>query len=287
MINNRSIAVLMTCHNRREKTLMCLELLSNSSIPEEYFLDIYLVDDGSTDGTSDTVKNNFPEVKIIEGKGDLYWNKGMRLAWETASQNRNYDYYLWLNDDTFIDENAIFELLECSNEAQKKDRNFAIIVGVCRHSVNKNKFSYGGRTDKGPLIPNGMLQSCKFINGNIVLVPKQIYLTIGILSDEYTHSLGDYDYGLNAIKAGYKCYITKKYIATCPKNRVKPASFDPQTPFIKRWKLLYSPKGLNIKEYLHYKKKHFGKKWILNLLSIYLTVIYPKFYKPESTKLKN
>ena len=44
-----NISVLMTCHNRRELTLKCLGLLL-SQIGED--ARVYLVDDGSTDGTA-------------------------------------------------------------------------------------------------------------------------------------------------------------------------------------------------------------------------------------------
>ena len=56
------------------------------------------------------------------------------------------------------------------------------------------------------------------IKGNLVLIPRVIYKQIGILSNDYTHALGDNDYGLRAIKNGFSCYTTKKFLATCPPN---------------------------------------------------------------------
>ncbi|MBP8793116.1 MAG: hypothetical protein KBE41_04435 [Lutibacter sp.] len=40
------IAVLLTCHNRKEKTLQCLEALYLNEIPAGYFLDVFLADVG-------------------------------------------------------------------------------------------------------------------------------------------------------------------------------------------------------------------------------------------------
>ena len=56
------IAVLLTCHNRREKTLSCLKNLLEQNL-EDIDLSVYLVDDGSSDGTSDAIKEHFPEVQ--------------------------------------------------------------------------------------------------------------------------------------------------------------------------------------------------------------------------------
>lgn len=98
MNKNITIAILITCHNRKNKTLKCLKHLSEQAIK----LDIYLVDDGCTDGTSDAVKKEFPDVIIIQGDGELFWNRGMVKAWETASSRYDYDYYIWMNDDTYV-----------------------------------------------------------------------------------------------------------------------------------------------------------------------------------------
>jgi GT2 family glycosyltransferase len=108
MIPIPKIAVLLTCHNRKEKTLQCLDALYAQQGLEEYFtIEVYLVDDASTDGTAAAITASFPNVHIIQGDGNLYWNRGMHLAWNTASKARDFDYYLWLNDDTFLEKNAL------------------------------------------------------------------------------------------------------------------------------------------------------------------------------------
>ena len=52
------IATLLTCHNRKEKTLKCLNSITAQHIPKQVGkIDVFLVDDGSTDGTSEAVKS--------------------------------------------------------------------------------------------------------------------------------------------------------------------------------------------------------------------------------------
>ena len=277
-MHKSTIAILITCHNRREKTVTSLKALYKAILPEGYHFEVFLVDDGSTDGTSEAISTQFPKVNVIQGNGNLFWNGGMRLAWQKAAENYDYDFYLWLNDDTIIDKNAMSELFENHNDALKKDNNPSIIVGTCRSEKGSDVFSYGGRNEKGPIIPNGKLQECKYINGNLVLVPQAIFKQIGILSNDYTHALGDNDYGLRAIQAGFTCYISKHYIATCPSNPGIPGWCNPKNSLKKRWQLLHTPKGLNIKEYNHYRKKFWGAKWLIFALKAYLKTIIPSLY---------
>lgn len=284
MEETKSIAVLITCHNRKPKTLACLEALHQCIVPNGYVFVVYLVDDGSSDGTGEAVKNQFPKVNVIPGDGNLFWNRGMRLAWETAAKTKEYDYYLWLNDDTILDCKALVEILECNQEVLNKNNNSAIITGTCKRLTDQEEFSYGGRTDFGAVIPNGQIQSCKYINGNAVLVPKEVYQTIGNLSNDYTHTMGDFDYGLRAIQAGYNCYTTKSYIALCPTNEGVPSWCNPKIPLVKRWKHLQSPNGLNIKEYNTFRKKFWGWKWLVYAIKAYLKTLSPKFYKMISIK---
>ena len=204
-----NIAILITCHNRKEKTLSCLQSLAAAKIPDNCQLQVYLVDDGSTDGTSDAVTLHFPQVKTIRGNGQLFWNQGMRLAWDTASATRSYDFYIWMNDDTQLNNFAICELFENYQEIRQTTNQPAIITGACESHPGSHLFSYGGKTDSGPVIPDGKLQTCQYINGNVVWVPRPIFEELGNLSPDYTHGMGDYDYGLRAQKAGYRCYNTK------------------------------------------------------------------------------
>jgi GT2 family glycosyltransferase len=108
-----SIAVLMTCHNRKLKTLVTLESLFKQTLTSEIALSVYLVDDGSTDGTSEGVQQKYPQVKLFSGDGNLFWNGGMRIAFSEAMKDEP-DYYLWLNDDTVLAPEALNTLLTTS-----------------------------------------------------------------------------------------------------------------------------------------------------------------------------
>ena len=87
------IAVIITCHNRKEKTLHCLTNLFEAKKAyghNEVRLAVFLTDDGCTDGTAEAVDQLFDrhEIHIIKGDGSLYWPGGMRAARREALKEK-------------------------------------------------------------------------------------------------------------------------------------------------------------------------------------------------------
>ncbi len=128
------IAVLMTCFNRREQTVRCLEQVFSQVQDGAFTLYVTLVDDASQDGTGDAVESAFPAVNVVRSSGNLYWNQGMRLAFAHANQ-RECDAYLWLNDDTILYPHAISGLITTMQKLQSLGVT-AIVTGSTRDSVN-------------------------------------------------------------------------------------------------------------------------------------------------------
>lgn len=80
------VAILLTVFNRKVKTLECLkncyQQIDVMKADVNYSFSVYMVDDGSTDGTADAVSEMFPQTHVIRSEGNLFWNQGMRLAWK-------------------------------------------------------------------------------------------------------------------------------------------------------------------------------------------------------------
>lgn len=270
------IAVLLTCFNRVQKTLACLENLF-SSIPDNVALQVFLVDDGSSDGTGEAVRKSFPKVNVIQGTGSLYWNRGMHLAWETASNKEKFDYYVLLNDDTFIYPNALEELIGCALE-----QNNSAIVCAAFCGEKSGEFTYGGRSKNGiAIMPKGFIQECYSINGNCLLVPKKVYDSVGNLDPIFPHAIGDFDYGQRAVAKGYKLVTTRRYLGTCESNAYLPKWCYSHVPLKERVKALYSPLGnSHPKYYFIYVKRHFGLALALkHFITIHLRLLIPNLWK--------
>ena len=85
------IAILLTVHNRRKKTVQCLEHLKEQKIGPNVKWHVYLTDDGCTDHTAEGVHETIPDATIIKGNGQLYWNRGMYEAWKAAQKEKDYE----------------------------------------------------------------------------------------------------------------------------------------------------------------------------------------------------
>jgi len=273
---NKKLAVLLTCHNRKDKTYSCLKSLHSSSLPENVMFDVFLVDDGSTDGTSNIVKENFPEVNIIQGSGELYWNRGMHLAWSVASSKNDYDFYLWLNDDVELLPNAVNEMLAVCHDGE------SIVVGNMLQR-NENRLTYGGWTASGKLIiPTGNPELCETFNGNLVLIPKKAFKILGNLDPQFPHAIGDFDYALRAKKNGVKSYIAPNYSGICDDHSL-PKWCLSEVSLINRIKSLYSPLGnAHPVYYFKFTKRHYGIfNAVKQFVAIHLRLLIPRLWKQK------
>lgn len=270
----QTVAVLLTVFNRKDKTLECLKRLYSQLPINGFQVDVYLTDDGCTDGTSEAVTSQFPKVHIIQGSGNLYWNRGMYTAWREAEKN-DYDYYLWLNDDTYVYSNMLTCLLKAS--LLKTDK--AIIIGATQ-SLDGTQVTYGGRLGNNEIpVPNGNLISVCYFNGNIVLVPRYVYNILGNLDYYFTHSKGDFDYGLRALKAGIEMYQVGECLGECDLHESLDKWCNPEVPFVQRWEMLYRPNGMPPNETFHLERRHYGLLMAtFHYITVHVRCIFPSLW---------
>lgn len=267
----KDIAVLITCHNRKDKTLTCLEALYKCDIPTGYTINIFLTDDGCTDGTADAVCTKYPQVHIVTGDGTLFWNRGMHLAWKTARQHADYDYYLWLNDDTELKSDCIQKLL-CGT-------NHQIIVGTTSNK-STGEITYGGFDKRNRhIIPGNDPINCEYFNGNIVLIPIEIVTTIGLNDPIFRHALGDFDYGMRARKARFELLVAPGILGYCDEHTAAPKWRNPSVSLYKRIIELYKPLGNDPFEFFVFDFRHNGLiNAIIHFFSIHLRTLFPNLW---------
>lgn len=225
-----NIAVLLTCHNRKEKTLSCLRTLfsARERYANSISLNIYLTDDGCTDGTSDAVRSSFTneEITILQGDGNLFWAGGMRMAWKEAlKHHRQWDYYLLLNDDTDMFPTLFDEIFSTEEYSIKNYGQEAIVSGITCSKSDHNIMTYGGDvwTNKflarqKRLKPSQHPQMCDMTNANILLVPVYVVDAIGIFDDGFLHGVADYDYTTTAREHDIPVLVTSRFCGSCDKD---------------------------------------------------------------------
>ena len=292
MNENYKIAAILTCHNRKTKTVSCLKALFESL--EEYknaeiSLKVYLTDDGCTDGTAELVKQSFTDkaISIIQGDGNLYWAGGMRLAWTKAKEEDSWDFYLLLNDDTIPHKNMFYELFNVHKYSLNKFNKIGIYSGVTSDPNISNKITYGGSVwvnkisaNIRMLYPTGVPQEVDLTNANILLVPNEIVSKVGFFYDGYTHGIADYDYSIQVHKKGYKSLITANICGSCEndhshrnENRKKILKLN----LAERKKYFSHPLHSN-SDYLLYYKRNFPFRYPLVWFGRFMNIYFPKLY---------
>ncbi len=230
---NSYVHAVIPVHNRRHYTEECLRCLHQQTWPD---LRVIVVDDGSTDGTSEMIREKFPEVTLLHGDGNLWWtaatNMGIRNALETASDD---DYILVINNDLEVNPDYV-EIL--ARFARKNPRS--LVGSVTVDFDNPDIIDSGGVkinwwTAKHRFLNRGARLSDfetdyyvqpSYITGRSTLIPARALRDLGLYDERHLpHYGGDTELPVRAAKKGYRLFITYRAVvrshvdATGPLNR--------------------------------------------------------------------
>ncbi len=273
------LAILVVCFNRKDFTLIALRRLFNQTGMEHLSVEVFLLDDGSRDGTADAVEQAFPHVHLLRGDGSLWWVGGMRKAFD-AALSKGFDAYVMFNDDTFLYPDALRRLTDSYKEAAKVDGP-VILIGSMRDAAT-GEHSYGGFTQRAnglrldfyPVLPSDhAMRPCQTMNGNFTLIPAEIAAELGNFDGAFLQKFADLDYGLRATSRGLPVRVAPGYFGTCSDNPTSGTWQDRSLPVSKRWQNLMSPKGVPVREWFLYTRRHFGWRWPLYAVSPYVRTI--------------
>jgi GT2 family glycosyltransferase len=266
------VAAVMAAYNRKDLTLACLRALRAQQAPG-VTLDAFVLDDASSDGTGQAIAEEFPEATVLRGTGQLYWNGGMRSAFGAAIAG-DYDYYLWMNDDTSLDDRALAVLLDTERRLRGRGDGAVIVAGSTRHP-DTGALTYGGlvrpsrwRPLRWKLVePGDEPRPCETVNGNTVLISRAVVRRIGNIDPAFVQQMGDHDYGLRARAAGCSVWIAPGTVATCATN---PPRHPGEEPFLQEWRRLWSVKELLPGPWAVFSRRWAGRLWPVYWLSPYL-----------------
>lgn len=111
------IYVIIVTWNGMKWLEKCLDALRQSSVPVE----TVVIDNGSTDGTQAFIKEQFPEVQLLEMEKNLGFgqanNEGMRVALKAGA-----DYVYLLNQDAYVYPDMFEKLLAVAGQEEQTGR---------------------------------------------------------------------------------------------------------------------------------------------------------------------
>ncbi len=223
----RKIIVVIPVHNRRETTLQCLKSLSRIE-SEGLDVGVIVVDDGSTDGTEEAIKSEYPGVEVVKGDGNLWFTGGTNVGISRAL-NHKPDYILTINDDEVFDSGFLKAMVECAEKHERSIVGSLLLLWDQPHKLFQtspkwNTWSGGFRHWNQQTVwtvPNKPWE-VEIIVGNCVLFPVAAVEEVGLMNEKRYPHYGDAEYTPRMRRAGWQLLIEPRARVFCQPNNLPP-----------------------------------------------------------------
>ena len=211
---NSVVFVLIPCHNNKGDVLSLLGYLERQTYPHGR---VVLVDDGSTDGTEDAVRGEFPQVTILKGSGALWWTGANALGVDyIVPRAQTSDFILLLNNDLVVESDYIQRLVEASATFGRA------IVGSTLYDFHSRRFVEAGiildrrlnasiNRDYDVVARKDGDDDVSVLPGRGTLIPMEVFSRIGNFnSRRLPHYGADYEFTVRAKRAGFRLIVSHR-----------------------------------------------------------------------------
>ena len=196
----QKVVVIIVTYNGSKWLNKCLQSLQQSILP----ISVIAVDNASTDNSVAILKQ-FSFVEVIQSETNLGFGKANNIGIQKALE-QNFDYYFLLNQDTWIEPDAIQNLVAVAS----KNQAFGIISPIHfspdEISLDANFEMYWKRKTNS-ISEN--VDEVPFINAAAWLLPKKVIEKVGYFEPLFDHYGEDRNYNDRTLYHGFKTVVVK------------------------------------------------------------------------------
>jgi GT2 family glycosyltransferase len=274
--------IIIPCYNRINVTLKCLRHLKGLGILSKF--QVMIVDDASNDGTPAAVSDEFPEVEIVHGTGNLFWTgsveMGMRLAYP-----RGVSSFVWLNDDTIVAAGAIEAIVARAEVIEGLVSGQGQIIDQSNGTTTYFPLYYYGKYNIRSVpvdltCAEIIVDSCR---GNLVAISRKVVDRVGYPDGgRLPHVAGDTDYSLRASKAGLPVVVMPGALVEelCLVPTMEQSWLIGCTPITLLWRRVFQKRnGLYPPMVFIFRCRHWGLIGLLFAVTTYLKLVVCSFLR--------
>jgi GT2 family glycosyltransferase len=231
------VAVVVANWNGGEDNLRCLSSILAQGLPGR---DVFVVDNGSVDGSAERIAECLPEVRLLRNADNLGFaaasNRGAQAALREGA-----DAVLFVNNDAELPEGVLAALVH----AMGADPGLGIVgPRILYKYVQDRVWSAGGvltwRQNLSTLLGHGepdeprwhATRKVDYIPGCVMLVRRDVFERVGYLDPEFFAYMEDIDYCLRARKAGYSVCVVGEVAALHDASRATGGGYNPRRKYM-------------------------------------------------------
>lgn len=210
MENIEKLNIYVLNWNQADITIDCVESLLNQTAPIS--IEIFIIDNGSTDGSIETFQHKFPQIGILANEENLGFQGGMNTGIRHAQEN-SVSYVLLLNNDTVADPDMIANLF-----LYKPDDAALVSPAIFYHEDRVVLCSLGGKfnpvfleiigQNKRNLALPEDVKKYEFLPSHAWLIKTEVFETVGYLDEKFFPIYyDDLDYCLRLKRHNYSIYL--------------------------------------------------------------------------------
>lgn len=214
------IAILIPVFNGLNFTTKCLSGIDqqlHGLKDDSNIFKIIVIDDGSTDGTGEWILENYPNIELLRGDGNLWWSGGINKGCHHAMDNLGCDYVLWWNNDIRADNNYFRNLLNIVKEtsagtivgskiyfADQPDLIWSM-GGIFNSKSGYKRMTGYKERDSGEF---NKVVSADWLPGMGTLIHRSVFEKIGFVNEkDFPQYHGDSDFTYRAKLSGFEIIV--------------------------------------------------------------------------------